>query len=351
MGLVVGSYGPLLEHLTRRFGVSLPIAGSIISVHFGGGLAGVLIAMRTLTTRPARQTVMVALAVVGAGCAGVALAPTWPLFLAGILVIGFGFGALVIGLNQLVAYSEGRRRTALINGLNGAYSAGAVIGPVLIAAFAATHFSLLFLLGGAAALALTATASGMSGRLPVVAAASGRPGRLVGIFILAFILYVAVENGAAGWIASHVEHTGLSSAAAATTTSGFFLALAAGRLLIAVVPIRASESQIVLTGSVLATVALACATVPAAAPVAYVVTGLCIAPIFPTGIVWLSKLRPGDHRATAWLYPAASIGGVAGPGLIGIVIGEFGLTWTPVVLAVFAVAMTAAFLSVRRSAA
>ena len=27
MGLIVSSYGPLLEHLTRRFAVSLPVAG------------------------------------------------------------------------------------------------------------------------------------------------------------------------------------------------------------------------------------------------------------------------------------------------------------------------------------
>jgi hypothetical protein len=47
MGMVVGGYGPLLDQLTRRFGVSLPVAGSVISVHFAGSLPGVLIAMQT----------------------------------------------------------------------------------------------------------------------------------------------------------------------------------------------------------------------------------------------------------------------------------------------------------------
>src|SRR5438128_12061980 len=58
MGLVVSAYGPLLEHLTRRFGVSLPVAGATISVHFAGGLVGVLIAMRSMERLPARVTVM-----------------------------------------------------------------------------------------------------------------------------------------------------------------------------------------------------------------------------------------------------------------------------------------------------
>jgi len=92
-------------------------------------------------------------------------------------------------------------------------------------------------------------------------------------------------------------------------------------------------------------------SIPAVAVGAYLVTGLALAPIFPTGIVWLARLRPGDSRATSWLFPAASIGGVLGPGVIGIVIAEFGVRWAPVVLAAVAVLMTAAFLGARRSAA
>src|SRR5579872_5033405 len=64
MGMVVSAYGPLLEHLTRRFGVSLPVAGSVISIHFAGGLVGVVIGMGTLPRFAGRWTVMVALAVV-----------------------------------------------------------------------------------------------------------------------------------------------------------------------------------------------------------------------------------------------------------------------------------------------
>ena len=68
-----------------------------------------------------------------------------------------------------------------------------------------------------------------------------------------------------------------------------------------------------------------------------------MAPIFPTGIVWLAKLRPGDSRATSWLFPAVSIGGIAGPGAIGLVIAGFGVRWAPAVLATVAVGMSTAF--------
>jgi hypothetical protein len=73
-----------------------------------------------------------------------------------------------------------------------------------------------------------------------------------------------------------------------------------------------------------------------------------MAPIFPTGIVWLARLRPGDSRATAWLYPAASVGGVMGPGAIGIVIAQAGVLWAPAVLAIVGASMYGAFVAASR---
>src|SRR3989440_4121153 len=251
MGLVVSAYGPLLEHLTRRFGVSLPVAGGTISVHFGGGLLGVLIAMRSMERLPARVTVMVACGIGALGCAAVAVAFIWPFFLAAIFVVGLGFGALVLGLNQLVATSAGRRRAALLSGLNSASSAGAVAGPVLVAAFARDHFSILFLAAAAVALALIPGAAGIVGRLPIASGSSGRPGALVLVFIVAFTLYVAVETGTGGWMPSHLESTGVRSQDAAAATSGFFLAIVTGRLLMTLMPARVPEAGIVIAGAVL----------------------------------------------------------------------------------------------------
>jgi len=352
MGMVVAGYGPLLEHLSRRFGVSLPVAGSTISVYFAGSLPGVIVSMRLLERVPARLLVIVAMAVSSLGLAAVAVAYVWPFFLASVFGVGLGFGALVISLNQLVAYRAGRRRVALINALNGCYSAGAVAGPVLVAAFAETHFSALFLFAAAAWLALIPGALGISGRLPVATGSRVRPGALVGVFVFAFVLYVGLENGTGGWMTSHLESTGHASGAAATLTSGFWLALVTGRLLMTLVPASVPEATIVIAGSALATVALLAATVGGLAPWAYIACGLALAPIFPTGIVWLARLRPGDSRATSWLYPAASIGGIAGPGVIGLVIAGAGIGWAPAVLAAVALGMSAAFLvASRRSAA
>lgn len=143
---------------------------------------------------------------------------------------------------------------------------------------------------------------------------------------------------------SDLESVGQRSVVAATLTSGFWLAVALGRLLVALVPPRVPESAIVISCSAVAALTLAVASIGPAAPLAFIVTGLAIAPIFPTGIVWLAKLRPGDSRATSWLFPAAMLGGVIVPGGIGVVIARFGIGWAPAVLSALAMGTLGAFL-------
>ena len=351
MGVVVSTYGPLLEHLTRRFGVSLPVAGATISVHFGGALPGVFIAMWAVRRVTARVVMIVSTGVASVGLIGIAISPIWPAFLAAVFVVGLGFGALVLTLNQLVAFSAGRRRAGLLNALNAAYSAGAVAGPLLVAALARDHFTLLYLGGALVWLVLIPGAMGVTGRLPTDAGAPRRPDALVGVFIVAFVLYVAIETGTGGWMTSHLESLGLPSNTAASLTSAFFLALVTGRLLIALVPPRVPESTVVLASATASTIALAAAALGIGMPWAYVVAGLTMAPIFPTGVVWLARLRPTDSRATSWLFPATSVGGVVGPAAIGFVVAGAGVRWTPAVLGALAVLMVGAFAASRRLAA
>jgi FHS family glucose/mannose:H+ symporter-like MFS transporter len=344
MGVLAAAYGPLLEHLTRRFAITLPVAGEVFSAHFAGALVGVLASMWAMERVAGRQAVWVALGCMALGCAGVALAPSWPAFLAAVFAIGLGFGGLDLGLNQLVAHSEGPRRSAVLNALNGAFGFGAVAGPILISRFGADHLSILF--GGAAilAVALVPAAAGISGRLPVLARTGGGwPGLLVGIFLAAYVFYVGLEIGVGGWMTSHLESVGLISLDAATFTSGFWLAIAIGRVLAALIPDSVSPSRILIVTSAVASIALLVALSGRAAPIAYIVTGFAIAPIFPTGIAWLAKLRPGDSRSTSWVFPASMVGGVVIPAGIGFAIASLGLSWAPAILALVGFCTLAAF--------
>jgi fucose permease len=180
------------------------------------------------------------------------------------------------------------------------------------------------------------------------AAAPRRGSVLVIIFLVGFIFYVGVETGVGGWMPSHLESVGLRSLEAASITSGFWLALAIGRLLGALVPDRVPPSAVVISGCAIAAVALLVALNGQAAPIAYVLTGLAIAPIFPTALAWLAKLRPGDSRATSWMFPATMVGGGVIPPAVGIAIGWFGIAWAPAVLSAVAVVTLAAFVLAAR---
>jgi fucose permease len=348
MGALAGAYGPLLEHLTRRFDISLPVAGAIFSAHFAGALIAVFVSMWGMERVSGRLSIWAALGCLGVGCAGLAMAPTWPTFLAGVFVIGFGFGGLDLGLNQLVAHSEGPRRSAVLNGLNGAYGLGAVAGPILISTLGRDHLALLYFGAALLAFALVPAVAGIRGRLPVAPRASNyRPGALVGIFIVGFAFYVGLETGVGGWMTSHLESIGRQSVEAASLTSGFWLAMAVGRLLAVLIPDRIPPSAVVISCSVITSIALLAALSGGAAPVAYIVAGLAIAPIFPTGLVWLAKLRPGDSRATSWMFPATMVGGGIIPAGIGVVIAWAGLGWAPAVLSAVGICTVAAFVLAR----
>lgn len=348
MGSLAAAYGPLLGDLSRRFEISLSVAGAALSVQFAGAVAGVVAGMWALERLPARLWVRISLVCLGAGCGGFALAPSWTVLLAAALVIGLGFGGLVIGLNQLVAHGGGPRRSSLLNALNGTYSMGAVAGPVLIWTFGGERVGLLYSAAAVLALALVPAVAGISGRLPLARSESpaertGQAGVLVPLFVVAFALYTGMEAGVGGWMTSHLESVGRGAAVAAALTSGFWLALALGRLLVALTPPALPGPVIVLGGAGASAAALLAALSGAVAPAAYVVTGLAFAPIFPTGIVWLARLRHGDSRATSWLFPASMLGGAVVPGAVGIVIGRFGIGWAPAVLSAVALGCLAAF--------
>jgi fucose permease len=149
-----------------------------------------------------------------------------------------------------------------------------------------------------------------------------------------------------GWEPSHLAALGLSSAAASWATSAFWLGLTAGRFLIAPVALRVAPEAIVLVCSAVAVLTLGLAAVPDLAPAAYVLTGLVIAPIYPTGFAWLAKVTPGRRTPTVYLVGSAVLGAAIFPPIVGRAIEAFGAAVTPLALAILAIGTLAAFAGV-----
>lgn len=248
IGMLQSLYGPAIPGLRHEFGLSPSAAGLGLSLHFTGGVAGVL-AFNAVHSRVSNRALLAwGYGLMAAGGAGFALAPNWPLALAAAFLCGVGFGGIDYGLNQLFAVGFGNRSTAMLNVLNAHYGIGAVLGPAVMAWLGPDDYPYAF--GACAVLAAALALAGPSGVRTRVS--DGQPAEtgsgglglsrvLVGFLIL-YILNVAVETSVGGWEPTHLETVGYTATVAASATSVYWLMMTAGRFLVVPVTLRYSPS-------------------------------------------------------------------------------------------------------------
>ncbi|MFI6404072.1 MFS transporter [Streptomyces sp. NPDC050548] len=335
IGMIQALYGPAIPGLRHEFGLSPSAAGLGLSLHFAGGVAGVL-AFNAIHSRISNRALLVwGYGLMAVGGAGFALAPNWPLALAAAFLCGLGFGGIDYGLNQLFAVGFGNRSTAMLNVLNAHYGIGAVLGPVMVAWLGPDDYPYAF--GVCAALAAVLAFAGPSGVRTRVS--DDPPAEMGGVglglsrvlvgFLVLYILNVAVEASVGGWEPTHLETVGYTAAVAASATSVYWLMMTAGRFLVVPITLRYSPERILAVCAVGMTVCLLLTLVKGVAPVAYAGVGLFIAPVFPTGLSWLNRALPQAERAGAWVMAASNVGGVAAPPLLGVGIEAAGIHAVP----------------------
>jgi FHS family glucose/mannose:H+ symporter-like MFS transporter len=364
IGATDAVFGPLLHPIASGFGVSLAVAGTVISVQFAGALTGVLGELAILRWAAHLPIATFALTILVAGSLTIALARTWPVLLVGVYLAGAGFGGTDFSLNTLMSRTARRGRAARLNILNAAFGAGAVLGPAVAGWLGAATLTWGFGIAAAACCALATGLSGVrpaprgadprdAGLLPAPAADQDaarvrRPGLgwqhgVVGAIALAYLLYVGTESGTAGWIPATLVGLHYSPRAATVVTSAFWGAMTVARLLVVPVSRVIPAPRIVLAAGALLTVALALTAIPAAAPAGYIVAGFAAGPIFPTGLDWIGTAFSGGRRATSWALLSSFGGGVAGPAAVAVVVSVAGLASVPAVLGAFAAATFGSF--------
>lgn len=355
MGAVTSLFGPLLESFTHRFHVSLPTAGAALSVYFVGATLGVLPGWLGLKRLQGRVVLTLALLVIVVGASGATFSHLWALFLVSIFLIGLGFGGLDIGLNTLLARTELHGRAHRLSIGNAGYGVGAVICPLIIIGLNSDNFSILF--GGLCVLALILSTTNGGVHAPPLHTdsrqyeitkmkAERRP--ILITFMIAFIFYVALETGASGWLATELHGVGYTQSVGSLVTAGFWTGMAAGRLMGGPLYHWLSDKKLVLGGLALAVALSLLALINPLAPYVFPLLGLIIASIFPMGFIWYTKLCPHDSDGLSMLILFMLIGGVAGPGVISLLVSHFGVHVAPAALAIFAALSLAVFSSALR---
>ena len=360
-GVLMSIYGPMLPAVAGQFHVGLALAGALLGLHFLGALVGAVAFWRLLGRQPPHHLLKLAYSCLALGflCIIVASALAWfPLLCLGAIFGGLGFGGLDCGLSQIFAMGYHQRKTEMLNLLHGFFGLGTMLGPLALGIIGPSRYPIIFAIG------LVISAIGfLFGRRCTLAMLSS-PGvkrddhQAVGfsivsvtsvLFIILYLLHVAAQGSVGEWEPTQVRALSYPASSASLWTAAYWGGVALSRLAIAHGYVRAAPRTIVVVCCAGACVTAAATMISELLPVAYILFGFFIGPIFPVGLSWLTQVMRHPSDSVAVVVITSLIGGVIFPPLIGFAIVGFGLAVVPI--AIFAISfltLTTAFVLFRR---
>ncbi|MEM9200603.1 MAG: MFS transporter [Actinomycetota bacterium] len=311
----------------------------------------------TAVVRGGSTLAALALAVIATGA-------SWPVTLAGFLLLGLGNGLLDATVNAWVAIKQTQRAMGLLHGF---YGIGAVAGPLVATAFVANDdrwqvpFWIFATLQIAVLVALPQARAGFDDA-PVTAdveaaqehVASGSA-RLLPMVLAWFFLYVGAEVAIGQWSFTLLtEQRDVADQTAGILVATYWGGLTAGRFLLAAVGDRMTPELMMSRASALA---VAGATVFAIDPGGFGAAGLPVlgfafSVMFPAVVnrtpVYLGAARAA--RVVGYQFAASSAGAIVIPSLIGILIDRSSAEALATVSLAVVIAMTAMWAVVRAGA-
>jgi MFS transporter, FHS family, glucose/mannose:H+ symporter len=331
-GIATTIVGPMLPIFIRRWSLDDGQAGLFSSVQFLAALGGTLASSVIASWGGYRPALVLGYALMGGGLASLN-ADTHGVALTATAAFGLGYGLITPGTNLFVAELGGAKSASLLNQLNFAWGAGAMAcSPLIALALKRNGLSILLtgtaIFGGILALGLSFVSFGVQKHEKDVSAAKAAfPAIGLGVTIALatmFFIYVAMENGIGIWSAEYAKRLANGITGMTTLAPMFFYAgLTSGRAIAPLVLLRLPERKIVLGALSLAAAGTALLIASRSlefATVAVFLAGLGCASVYPIYIAWLSRWYGNRAKKIGGiLFALASLGGSAGPGLIGAV--------------------------------
>ena len=331
-GIATTIIGPMLPVFIRRWGLDDGQAGLFSSVQFLAALVGTGISGAWMAWRGYRPALVAGYALMGGGLA-ILNASTHANALGATAAFGLGYGLITPGTNLYVAEAGGARSASLLNLLNFTWGAGAMAcSPLIALALRRNRLSGLLIgyaiFGALLALALLFARFGTEKHEIASDSAQARPlrvGRGVTIALaILFFTYVSMETSIGVWAAEYSRRIAHGITNITTLAPMFFYAgLTAGRGLAPLALLSLSERPLVL--GALSLTAIGTAVVIFSSTLTMAITGVLLAglgcaSIYPIYIAWLSEWYGAQaKRIGGFLFALASLGGSAGPWLVGAV--------------------------------
>ncbi len=331
VGATVALHGPSLPLYANRYGITLADAAAIVAAQWGGAFLAVASLMLG-----ARLTARWALGALALGCGLIAAGVSWPLTLAGAVILGCGHGLSSAVFNSRLLAEFGVRGPSVLGLANALFGVGAIAAPLLLLAFGNDPrivFALLAL--GAAALLPFArppvrVATGAAADGPMAEGLGNLIRRGRGV-VWVGVGAVGAEAALAGLGPAALIARGTTQEAAALWTSALFAAFVLARLSLVWLALRIPARRLVQAGLAGLALAMAGAALGPPGPF-FAAAGAAVGILFPSYFVLGAEALGRTPRAGSVLVAASLAGGVGMPA----VLAGIGAALFPV-LGVFAV--------------
>jgi MFS transporter, FHS family, glucose/mannose:H+ symporter len=339
IGIATVLLGPMLPTLSARWSLNYSQAGALFTAQYIASTLAVAVSGVLVSRWGFRSAIKTGLLLMSAGV-GLLLAGPKVLGIFCIAAYGGGLGLAVPAANLLVAEVNPGRRSATLNILNFCWSAGAVACPFLVAGAVKSHHIPLFLAslaGFALVMAIGIAVMPSSIVEPSARKDAGRtqgplvPWRHGALLILAalFFLYVGVENGFGGWVASYAKSLGsLAPTTALMTPSFFYAAMMLGRWLAPLLLRLTDEIRLVQVGLLSACAGMGGLVLShglRGVVLSACLAGLGLSYVYPITISLLSReFGSGSARLGSVMFTLSNIGGGLLPWMVGVSSTHFG---------------------------
>ncbi len=335
VGMIGSSWGSAVTLIKLRFLISDASVGLLGGAQSLGGVLGNVATGLLEKNLNAGSRMAIGVALFSLGCLVFFLGKVWLLALASVLMLGFGLGMFQVDYASLFSRGFGSRSSAVMNVMSTSFAFGSIVGP-LVVVWLLQRFDLMFLgvaVFAAAAILVMLPARDVASDNAASSSLRFSP-KVVGFVVFCFF-YVCAEQGVSFWMPTYLQTIGFSLADSAKVASTFWQALTLGRFLAIPISLRVSSKNLIAMSMLLSFVALLLAQIPSLAAVAFVAAGLFLAPVFPTGLVWINREYSSVSASSVYLV-SGSVGALLIAPLLGVLKQLFGASIIPIVLALCA---------------
>ncbi len=339
IGIATVLLGPMLPVLSARWSMNYAQAGALFTAQYIVSTVAVAVSGVLVSRWGFRFAIKAGLLLMSAGVGLLLAGPK----VVGILCVGAyggGLGLAVPAANLLVAEVNPGRRSATLNLLNFCWSAGAVACPFLVATAVKSHQVPLFLASVAGFALLMGVGISVMPSF-IVEPSARKDSRQTGgplipwghdafmILAVLFFLYVGVENGFGGWVASYAKSLGtLTPTMALMTPSFFYAAMMLGRWLAPLLLRLANEIRLVQVGLLIACSGMGGLVLShglRGVVLSACLAGLGLSCVYPITISLLSReFGPAAARLGSVMFTLSNIGGGLMPWMVGVSSNHFG---------------------------